>query len=293
MNLSTFIVTVFTFIDDWFLNQRQPLRQRGCQPVLFDSEVLTMEVVGDFMGLHTDQELFTYFRRHWLAYFPRLARVHRTTFVRQSANLWVVKQALWRTLLGHIHFDPALSIVDSLPLPVCRLARAPRCRRLRECAAYGHDEVAGQLFFGLRVHVRLCWPGVITGFDLAPANVHELHVAEPLLADAHGWALGDRNYWSPELTRRLSDQGLHLLAPFRSQKREKQPWPLWLKRKRYRIEPVFSQLVERFRLKRVWARDRWHLCSRWLRSVLTYTFAVYLCQQNGLSSLRFAELVAH
>lgn len=292
MNLSTFIVTVFTFIDDWFIAQPQPLRQRGPAPVLLDSEVLTMEVVGDFLGLNTDQELFAYFRRHWPHYFPRLGHVHRTTFVRQTANLWAVKRQLWRRLLDDIRYDPAVSIIDSLPVPVCRWARAPRCRRLRECSGYGHDEVAGQLFFGLRAHVRLSWPGVITDFDLAPADVHEIHLAEPLLADAYGWALADRNYWSPELTRRLGDHDLHLLAPFRSKKREKSPWPLWLKQKRYRIETVFSQLVERFQVKRVWARDRWHLCSRWLRTVLSHTFAVYLSQQNGLSSLRFAQLLS-
>lgn len=292
MNLSTFIVTVFTFIDDWFITQPQPLRQRGPAPVLLDSEVLTMEVVGDFLGLNTDQELFTYFRRHWPHYFPRLGHVHRTTFVRQTANLWAVKRQLWRRLLDDIRYDPAVSIIDSLPVPVCRWARAPRCRRLRECSGYGHDEVAGQLFFGLRAHVRLCWPGVITDFDLAPAAVHELHLAEPLPADAQGWTLPDRHYWSPQLTRRLREHDRHLLAPFRSKKREKAPWPLGLKHKRYRIETVFSQLVERFQVKRVWARDRRHFCSRWLRTVLAHTFAVYLCHQNGLSSLRFAQLLS-
>jgi hypothetical protein len=291
MDINTFIIAVFTYTDDWFIAQQLRLRQRGPQPTLTDSEVLTIEVVGAFLGMSTDKQVFAYFRRHWGDYFPKLREVHRTTYVRQSANLWYVKALLWRALLEQIAFDGAFSIVDSLPVPVCRFARATYCRRLREVSEYGYDEVARQKFFGLRAHVHICWPGVITNLELAPANVHDLTIAEQMLTGLSGWALGDRNYWSPKLMERLREHGLHLLAPFKSSKRERTPWPTWLKHKRYRIETVIGQLAERFNVKRVWAKDLWHLCSRWLRRVLSHTFAVYLCQQNGVSSLRFAELV--
>jgi hypothetical protein len=293
MDLSTFIIAVFAFTDDWFKAQQMRLRQRGPQPTLADSEVLTIEVVGAFLGMSTDKQVFTYFRRHWGAYFPKLQEVHRTTYVRQSANLWYVKALLWRALLEQVAFDGAFSIVDSLPLPVCRFARATFCRRLREVSEYGYDEVARQKFFGLRAHLRICWPGVITELELAPANVHDLTIAEQMLTGLSGWALGDRNYWSPKLMENLREHGLHLLTPFKSSKREQRPWPTWLKHKRYRIETVIGQLAERFDVKRVWAKDLWHLCSRWLRHVLSHTFAVYLCQQNGISSLRFAELISN
>lgn len=54
-----------------------------------------------------------------------------------------------------------------------------------------------QTFYGLRTHLRVRWPGVICAVSLAPVNVHELSVAEELLEGTEGWALGDRNYWSP------------------------------------------------------------------------------------------------
>jgi hypothetical protein len=105
--------------------------------------------------------------------------------------------------------------------------------------------------------------------------------------------LGDRNYWSADLAERLEDEGLCLLAPYKkSKKREKHPsWPRWLVQKRRRIETVICQITERYRAKKVWARDRWHLTSRFLRKVLSHTMAVYFCQQVGLSPLRFAELI--
>ena len=101
----------------------------------------------------------------------------------------------------------------------------------------------------------------------------------------------DRNYWSPEFAERLADEGLCLLSPYKSKEKEKKPWPRSLRQKRRRIETVISQMTERYRAKKVWARDRWHLTSRFLRKVLSYTMAVYFCQQIGLSPLRFAELL--
>jgi len=125
--------------------------------------------------------------------------IHRTTFTRQMANLWKVKECIWRNVLGNIQFDRQISLIDSFPVPVCRFDRAYRCRRLREIAAFGRDEIARQTFLGLRAHLRVCWPGIIVGFRLVPADIHELKVAEDMLDDVQGWVLGDRNYWSPKL----------------------------------------------------------------------------------------------
>lgn len=132
---------------------------------------------------------------------------------------------------------------------------------------------------------------MIVGLHLSAANLHELPVAERLLERVEDWALGDCNYWSPGLSEKLAVQGLRLLAPYRSAKREKQRWPLFLVQKRRRIETVIGQLVERFHAKRVWARDRWHFFSRWLRKVMAHTLFVHLCQRHELLPLRFAELV--
>src|SRR5437764_6035339 len=126
MDRITFLISVFCLIDDWLKDRR--VRQRGPQPILADSEVLTIEVVGALFGIDTDEEIDAYFRRFSPDLFPRLARVDRTTFARQAANLWKVKEALWQHLLGRIADDPALSLIDSCPLPVCRFARSQRCR---------------------------------------------------------------------------------------------------------------------------------------------------------------------
>jgi hypothetical protein len=177
---------------------------------------LTIEIVGEFLGIDTDSGLYAHFRRHYAEWFPALREVHRTTFSRQAANLWLAKRRLWKHLLGRTRFDPKVSLIDSVPVSVCRFARAYRCRRFAEESAFGYDEVNKQTFYGLRAHLKVCWPGVIVDMDLAPANVHDLHMAEELLLRGgveEWWALGDRNYWSPDLAERLEGEGISLLAP--------------------------------------------------------------------------------
>lgn len=288
MELTTFITTVFCLIDDWLGDRR--LRGRGPRPVLADSEVLTIECVGEFLGIDTDAGLWRYFRTHFAGWFPNLARVHRTTFARQAANLWAVKARLWQHLLAEVGHDPQVSIIDSVAVPICRFARAYRCRRLRELAAWGRDEVAKQTFLGLRGQLRICWPGVIVTFGLTAANISDQAAAPDLTDGVTGWVLADRNYGVAALAGQFAKQDLHLVAAPRGA-RDRQRLPAWVTGKRRRIETVIGQLTERYHLKRTWARDAWHLWSRWLRKILSHTIAVLLCQRTGREPLQFAQLI--
>lgn len=110
MPLDEFILRVFVLVDD-LVHQlaSAQLRRRGFAPALTDAEVVTVELVGEFLGLDHDKGIVAHFRRHYAAEFPALARVHRTTFARQAANLYAVKKAL------HAH-------------PAAQPARPPRPR---------------------------------------------------------------------------------------------------------------------------------------------------------------------
>jgi hypothetical protein len=70
-------------------SQNHPIRQREFAPALSDIEVITMEIVAEYQGIDTDKGMWQYFRRHWLAWVPRLGS--RVTLARQAANLWQYK----------------------------------------------------------------------------------------------------------------------------------------------------------------------------------------------------------
>jgi hypothetical protein len=220
--------------------------------------------------------------------------VHRTTFARQAANLWQVKEALWQRLLERTGCDPMWAMADSFPLAVCRFARAPRCRRFRAEAGYGRDHSAKATIYGFRLHARVCWPGVVTRLSLAPAGVSDAALLEELTDRTAGVCLGDRAYWKPELATWLRGRGVEVLAPFRKATRDPHPQrSRAISSIRYRIETVFSQLCGRLSIKRVWARDLWHLSSRLLRKVLAHTLMVVLNRERGDEPLRLAQLLTN
>jgi Transposase DDE domain len=297
VDLESFTIAVLCLIDEVLAEMRadpdwRRVRRRGPAPVLDDAEVLTMEVVGEFLGLDQDAAIDRFFRREHPDWFPAMRHVHRTTFTRQAANLWAVKEQVWGRLLDRVLHDPALSFVDSVPTPVCRSGRAYHCRRFRGQAAFGRDTGSRATIYGFRHHLRISWPGVVVALSIAPANVHDRDLVPELVDGAVGQVLGDRNYWDPRLTAELERAGIALLAPFK--KRASDPHPEGsrvLTRMRWRIETVAAQLVERFHLKRIWARDAWHLTSRTLRKVLSHTIAVSLCLEQGYPPLQFARLL--
>lgn len=291
MDLNTFIIAVFCLVDDQLKGRR--IRQRGPTPKLSDAEVLTIEIVGEFLSIDTDKGIYLFFRRHYGEWFPALSEVHRTTFARQAANLWKLKECLWQEILPLAPHDSTFALCDSMPLPACLFARAYRCRRFRGEAAFGKDTLLKQTFYGFRMHARVCWPGVITRFSVAPANAHELCVLPEIAEGTSGLLLGDRNYHSPKTKEDLlAGMGIELVAPYSSKKRDPTPRKsAFLSRFRYRIDTVFSQLVERYCVKRVWARDLWHLTSRLLRKTLSHTVAFLLNHRAGNQPLQLAKLL--
>ena len=73
MSPQELLLHVFCLVDDELQALHLGrLRTRGPRPKLADSEVITMELVGEFWKLHTDQDLFRHFRRYHLAEFPAL-----------------------------------------------------------------------------------------------------------------------------------------------------------------------------------------------------------------------------
>ena len=62
MSLTDLIIRVFCLTDDLLRDMQAhgtKLRARGAAPTLADSEVLTMELVGELLGLDEERALFT------------------------------------------------------------------------------------------------------------------------------------------------------------------------------------------------------------------------------------------
>jgi IS5 family transposase len=293
-SIEEFIIAVFCCVDDALsgLTQGRPIRAKGFAPALSDSEVLTMEIVGEYQGIDADQAIWQYVRHHWLPWFPALGS--RSTFVRQAANLWQYKELLQQRLAAQLGaFSDAVHLVDGIPIPLCGFGRAPSCRSFKGIAAYGYCAAKKQTDYGFHGHLLISATGVITRFTLTPANGNEREALWEMVDSIDGLLVGDKGYLSAPLQHELRQVGIALETALRSNMHDwRDPaWVALLKRLRRLIETVIGQLVERFSMEKVWARDLWHLTSRINRKLLAHTVGRWLNRLSA-SPLRFEQLVA-
>lgn len=292
-----FIIRTFCLIDDELkaVVGGATLRGRGFAPKLSDAEVLTIEVAGEILGNNSDAEIWAYFRRHWLSLFPALGS--RTTFTRQAANLWALKQMLHARLLARLHLERfRLFLVDGFPIPVCAFCRAPQAKCFRGEARIGRCSSKKQWYYGFKGELVVSGSGVIVGWTAGPANADEREMIWEVTEGIRGLLLGDKGYIDRPLSQQLEAERGVRLEPvrLRSNMKETRPEPRLreMVAAREMVETVIGQLTERFEIGRIRARDLWHLTSKLSRKILAHTIAVLMCRETNDNSLRFARLIA-
>jgi hypothetical protein len=294
MSIEDFIIAVFCLIDDELKKMLtgQRLRQRGPNPGLLDSEIIAMEIVGEFLGKDSDKSIWEYFKSHWRHFFPKIP--DRSNFVRQAANLHTVKRTLQeRVALILGAFADSLHLIDGLPMPVCKFARAYFSKVFKGEGAYGYCATKKERYYGFRGHVVVSSIGVITAATFTAANIDERDVCPELVEKIRGLLLGDKGFMRPSLQNDLAMNGLHLQTPLRDNMEESRPKKFlnWMMGTRRLIETVIGQLAERFHIERIRARDIWHEASRFWRKLLAHTVCIKLNIDMGYEPLQFERLI--
>jgi len=257
-SIEEFIIAVFCCVDDALIEITQiyPIKRRGFAPSLRESEVLTMEVVAEFLGIDADKDIWKYFHRHWLELFPNLKS--RCALIRQAANCWQYKELLQQKLAQHLGaFSDQLHLIDGLPIPLCGFSRAPKCRSFKSLADYGFCAAKKQTYYGFHGHLIISGTGVISGFALTPANGSEREALWDLIMRVKGLLIGDKGYLSQFLSGELERVGINLQTPLRSNMSDSRSQSSVRLMQRFRrlIETVIGQLVERFHIEKIRARD--------------------------------------
>lgn len=294
MNIVEFITTIFVMVDDFCEKFYPPrkLRSRGFLPKLYDSEVITMEIVGEYLGYSNDKAIYNYFKRHWIKLFPNMP--DRSNFARQCANLLQLKNEFFQYLKDNK--DKFMQIIDSMPIEVCKFVRARYSKLFKDTASYG--KWFGRTFFGFRLHIAITDYGMINKFIIAPANFHDIHFAENLLENENSckWAIGDKGYRSKPLAKRLWDNNrIFFHTSLRRIDKKESPLPKktirYLTGKRRLIETVAGQLHGMFNIKMTFARDFWHLCNRIVRKITAHTICVFLNLKLGRDPLKLESVI--
>ena len=244
-----FIVTAFVVLDKTMavLGHRDDVRAKAS-----DAEVLTVAVVAaKYFQCHLERALQMMQLGRYLSGPLSVSRFNRR--LHRLAG-WL---GLALATLGELFATGEAFLIDSMPVPVCRRARARRCRKVRGREFCGVCHAKREKFFGWRLHLICTTAGVPVAFDLVPGGLHDLtpvhELTYALPADAAVY--GDKGYnGAADEASILADSEVRLV-PIRRANMRPNVWAdkLALRAWRKRIEALYSQLeamgVQRLRAR--------------------------------------------
>lgn len=286
MPIEDYIISVYILVDD-YLKTLPPLRKRGSAPDLSDSEVITMEIVGEFLGYGKDKQIHAYFRMHWKSLFPKIGC--RTAFTRQIANLFQVKESFRKNLIHQIAPEDDLFLTDGFPIPTCHRKRVHKKNPFLGIGGFGYCAAKDLTYFGFKGHYITNQRGLIVEYTIAPAHIDERDVLPEVTKGLRGTVIGDKGLIRPELTAELAGNGLNLHTPLRRNMKDSRPKYLvnTMMNVRRLVETVFSQCAQRFNMQSIKSKDLWHLSAKIGRKVLSHTVAFFFA-----GSLKFDSILA-
>src|SRR5215210_4968208 len=185
---ATWIVTVFEVIDTTMetLDHHSHILTK-----VPDSEVLTVAVVAaKYFQNHHERALAVLKALHYLSGSLSPSRFNRRLHALADWLLFLAET------LGEILTTGEVFVIDCLPLPVCKRARARRCSKVRGRLYCGYCAAKDEKFFGWRLHL-ICTPaGVPVRFAMLPGALHDLTPIHELTVDLPAGArvFGDKGY---------------------------------------------------------------------------------------------------
>lgn len=181
LDLSTFLVALYTIVDDLYREHAAAHKPRrpGHRPELSDSEVLTLAICAQWCGW-SERKFIRYAKEHWRAYFPRL--LSQSAYNRRSRDLALVLTSLVDVVAKELRaYAASYQAFDTVSVPLMRRCRGQHHRLFADEAAIGRGGSDRDYYYGLKLLVAVTPEGVVTGFMLAPASTEDRWVAEAFL----------------------------------------------------------------------------------------------------------------
>ena len=152
-------------------------------------------------------------------------------------------------------------IIDSVPVPVVKLAREKSFRAFRKnfetAPAKGYSAVNRSWFIGYKLHVIIYDNGVVQQSSLSKGNVHDISFLKNVdCLPENKVLLGDRAYISNPLQASLFDDfKVSLKVPFRKNQHDYKKHPRRYKSKRQMVETFFAQMCDQMNLRRNYSKS--------------------------------------
>jgi len=251
----------------------------GSKPKFSDLEVITLSLVSEALGIDSENYLFGKLTKDFSHDFPNL--IDRSQYNVRRKKLFYKIDEVRIFMAKEIIKEDNIYIVDSIPIEVCKIARAKRSKICKEDYTTSPDKgyCAAQksFYIGYKLHGLCNFNGVFTSFDMTKASVHDIHYLKDVKEQiTNSFLLGDKAYLSEEIqTDLFSSSRIKLETPSRVNQFGAKKQNFQIRKVRKRIETLFSQLCDQFMIRRNYAKSFAGLKTR------------ILCKISALTTLQF------
>ena len=266
------------------------------KPKMSDCEILALSLVAEAMSIDSENYFWGKIKSQSID-FPNL--IDRSNYNRRRRNLISYHNILTQKLASILNEGDNVFIVDSMPLPVCNIARAGRSDVLREdfetSPDKGYSAITKTYFYGYKLHLITSYKGVYNSIDIIKASVHDIHYLDDVKHSNinNCTLLGDKGYISSEhKTDLFHTSNVQLETPKRKNQANYSKFPYVFFKSRKRIETQFSQLTDQFLIKRNYAKTFLGLCTRVWGKIAAFTILQFINHSNAkpLNNIKYALL---
>jgi hypothetical protein len=277
------------------INSSGNLKFYSNKPKMTDCEIIALSLTSESLGIDSENYLWGKLKCDHSSDFPNL--IDRSNFNRRRKKLYPYVELLNQTVANEMNLDEDVYLVDSIPVPICKLAREKQvkiCKEQFETAPdKGYSAVNKAYYFGYKLHLITSVRGIFHSMDLTKASVHDVHFLPQLKYTGlnNCTLIADKGYLSSEHQSDLfSSNQVKLQTPTRSNQKNHLPFEPIYRRVRKRIETLFAQLCDQFMLKRNYAKSVIGLSVRLLTKITGVTLLQYFNLQNNkpLNHLKYA-----
>jgi hypothetical protein len=247
---------------------------------------LTLALLQQLRGVESERSFLRDAQRFFWHLFPGVVGLHPSSLHRRVRKLRRFLEPLRREILSEMVGDPETLLVDSTLLSVLH----PRQVSQSSPGLCGAAWVRWGSFsvYGVKLHLICATNGVPLSYELTPANIADVSLAEELINEAALGErvarnlLGDLAYRSKELREALAEVGI-LLSTEPSERR---------RGVRQRIEIAISSLKRVFGLGQTLATTLVGLATRIAAKICAYTYALMVNRMLARSQGHIKELWA-
>lgn len=247
------------------------------KPKLSNLEIIAMNLTAEYMSIDSECQLFRLIQGTYLE-----GKIERSVYNRRRRKLFSFLEDVRKNLSMSFNKFEDYFIVDSMPLEVCKNARAARSNICKDTEnAFpdkGYCASQNMYYYGYKLHGVCSVDGVFHSIDITPASVHDIHYLKDIKQQLSDCVLlGDKGYLSAEIQLNLFESAnIRLDTPKRANQKSSTPQPYILKRARKRIETLYSQLCDQFLIRRNYAKTFDGFKTRILSKVTAMTMIQFL-----------------